>query len=123
MVKRKQQPFPVANDDPRLIGLLDGVIDDPTAGLALADWLEERGDPRADSVRDLYATGWVIPEVDRWERARPCPMACGRYWSVAMRSRSVHAHAGSLLAELSVEQSGRSDVTVRFPNYADYPET
>jgi uncharacterized protein (TIGR02996 family) len=60
----------IAKDDPELLALLNRLLAfgadgsaraDREVGLVLADWLEERGDPRADDVRALAA--FRPPEV------------------------------------------------------------
>ena len=44
--------------------LLKAIADgDDTARLAYADWLEERGDPRAGWVRDVQVWRWMAPDA------------------------------------------------------------
>src|SRR5262245_50243245 len=62
-------PDEARRDDPELLALLcrllafdaDGARADREVGLVLADWLEERDDPRAADVRALAA--FSVPEV------------------------------------------------------------
>src|SRR5688500_17310312 len=54
--------FPVSITDSRLRGFLKGLLEDPDVALPLSDWLEDRGDPRAEIVRDLGYARCVIPE-------------------------------------------------------------
>src|SRR4051812_36391367 len=65
-VRRKRVP----NDDPTLVAMLLAMRDgDTAAGRALADWLEEREDPRAADVRELAEARCVVPvERPRWWR-------------------------------------------------------
>jgi hypothetical protein len=75
--------------DRELVGLLMKLLGmprgrasraDPSAAGPFADWLEERGDPRAQEVRALYRPlrkvqpGWCVPS------ALPRVLAGGGWW-------------------------------------------
>jgi hypothetical protein len=81
LVGAQDPPFPVANDDPRLSGFLTALPAGPGAALALAAWLEERGDARAAVVRELAEAKCVVPEGVLCRRFLT-PMACGRWWHI-----------------------------------------
>jgi hypothetical protein len=84
----------VRNDDPRLLAFLESAYDlrpndegiaepqfDASALLALSDWLEERGDPRADDVRGLGRARFFVPEGE--PSPGPRPIACGPWWHIS----------------------------------------
>jgi hypothetical protein len=91
----------VPGDDRTLRDLLFALLTDPTAAGALADLLEERGDPRAQAVRDLAEVRCVVPEVAP-EAGLDYPMGCGRFWSAARQQTGVRArvYPGTPLASL-----------------------
>jgi uncharacterized protein (TIGR02996 family) len=61
------------NDEESFQVTLDADPYDQTARAAFADWLEDRGDPRAAAVRELWRMGWAPFQngPDSW--------TCGNY--------------------------------------------
>jgi hypothetical protein len=113
----------VRNDDPGLLGFLTTLSEEPATAFALADWLLERDDPRAETVRDLAEARAVIPEgvPSRYDRR---PMIAARYWC-AMRgvgAVTAWAYPGTLLGTLMVSRDYRADGTVRVPRDRQTPE-
>jgi|GEM_PF-5869965 len=77
-------------DEQQLVGAVAGALDDPGPRLVLADWLEERGDPRAELIRLGVARGAGEPSAREralWKRLGPAWL--GPVWSVTARSGMV----------------------------------
>lgn len=55
-------PFTVSHETPEVRAVLEDLLTDDAAGDALADLLRQRGDPRAESVRELVGTPWAQPK-------------------------------------------------------------
>jgi hypothetical protein len=113
----------VRNDDPALLSFLTTLSEEPATAFALADWLLEQNDPRADTVRDLAEARAVVPEgvPSRYDRR---PMVAARYWC-AMRgvgAVTAWAYPGTLLGTLLVSRDYRADGTVRVPRDRQTPE-
>jgi hypothetical protein len=60
---------------------------DVPAALVLADWLDERGDPRAGDVRELAEARCVVPRYRPSIPTDTAGMACGAWW-VAIRTQA-----------------------------------
>jgi hypothetical protein len=55
-------PLTVSHDTPEVRAVLEDLLTDDAAGDTLADLLRRRGDPRAESVRELVGTPWAKPK-------------------------------------------------------------
>jgi hypothetical protein len=90
----KEHPL-VRNDDPQLLDFLEAALNlqpteygfldpkfDPSALLALSDWLEERDDPRAADVREFGRARFFIPVGG--PGPGPRPIACGAWWNISL---------------------------------------
>jgi hypothetical protein len=73
--------FTAANRDPELWVLLRSLLNDPTAALAVADLLEDRGDPRLGIVRELATAQCVVPTCMP-ERYKYDTMWTGAWFSI-----------------------------------------
>jgi uncharacterized protein (TIGR02996 family) len=75
--------------------LLDENFDDHTTRLVFADWLQDRGDPRADGYRALGARGirpFVCDAVDDADRCKPAERTCF-YGNTAKSRNSAYLEA------------------------------
>jgi hypothetical protein len=115
--------FTVANTDATLLAFLSALAWDRAASYALADWLAERDDPRAESARELAMAPAVVPVgVPGWHHVRP--MIASRSFFVTRRPSGVTARAypGTMLGTLLGADGYRDNVTVRIPREKQTPE-
>lgn len=112
----KHPPLTVENSDPKLFAFLERQSTDPTAAIALSEWLADRSDPRAEAVRELAEVRCVIPEGVP-DRVIGRPMACGRWWCAYRFRHRVTAtvYPGTPLALLLSSAQARHDVEVQLP--------
>jgi hypothetical protein len=114
--------FRTQNTDPTLLAFLDALLVDPQVALVLTDWLTERGDERAETVRELATAHAVIPDGGiTWGEA---PMGCGASWKIVRHGSSVFASAysGTPLHRTLRSLGREGAIRVQVPRQRQTPE-
>ena len=116
-------PEVVPNDDSELLAFLRTAVKEKASPLALADWLQDRDDPRAPLVQELLAPQPVIP-ADPLMRVHCFSMVSSpQWWAVLQFSRVVVTpYPGTLLFEFLLAR-GEHQAVVRLNRDRRTPES